>query len=576
MFGGKVRFGFIVVIILSMTVMAISCKPQFKKGVGMEGGQLTLHTSEFPKSFNLYVNAAVDASVVFGLVYDTLLDQDLNTLEYKPLIAKSWTISEDKKEFTFVIDSRAKWADGQPITAEDVKFTYDTIMDPKNQSSVMRVFFSRLEPPTVIDAHTIKFTAKTVHYNNFEMLAGLNILPKHLYAGKDFNKDFNMNLPGASGPYMLSEIKEGRYFVLSRRKDYWARQLPHMKGTYNFAKIKYKVMALDVAFEAFKRGDFDIYDEISPKRWVTETDTEHFRKNWIVKQKIYNYAPRGIVGLALNTRNPLFQDLKVRQALAYLLDRKTIIAKIRFNEEKPITSYFPSLYAGKANNDMGYNPEKAKSLLAEAGFNRLDKDGVLVNGAGRRLEFSIYYGHDDHEKYLTIFAESCRQAGVKAKLERLSWATLIKKMDEYKFDTVVIVWTGSLSPDPEQLWHSRHLNEVGGSNLSGYNNPKVDRLIDSLAPIFDAQKRNVIIKQIDREIYKDIPYLLFWQPDYSKIFYKNIFGHPKTVTQKYSVGIIKYWWYDPEKVKKYREAVAKRRALPPEPLVIRYDDLIRK
>jgi microcin C transport system substrate-binding protein len=571
--GGKGRFIFYAAVFIVMLGLAISCKPQFKKGAGAAGGQLTLHTSEFPESFNAYVNGAADAMSVYNLVYDSLLDLDMNTLEYQPLIAKAWTISEDQKEFTFSIDPRAKWSDGKPITAADVKFTYDTIMDPKNQTSVMRVFFSRLKPPAVIDAHTIKFTAKTVHYNNFEMLAGFNILPQHLYAGKDFNKDFNMNLPSASGPYSLSEIKEGRYYVLSRRKDYWARQLPHMKGTYNFAKIKYKVMAVDVAFEAFKRGDFDIYDEISPKRWVTETDTEHFRKNWIVKQKIYNYAPRGFNGLALNTRNPLFQDIKVRQALVYLLDCKTIIAKIGFNEDKPLTSYFPSLYAGNANYDMEFNPQKAKSLLAEAGYNRLDKDGILMNGAGRRLEFSVYYGHDNYEKYLTIFAESCKQAGVQVKLERLSWATMIKKMDEYKFDTVVIVWTGTLSPDPEQLWHSRHVSEVGGSNLPGYQNPKVDKLIASLAPIFDAEKRNEIIKRIDAEIYKDIPYLLFWQADHSKLFYKNIFGQPPTVTQKYGLGIIKYWWYDAAKVKKYREAVAKHRALPEAPPVIRYDNL---
>ena len=140
------------------------------------------------------------------------------TLEYMPLIAKSWEISDDKKVFTIKIDPRAKWADGKPITSVDVKFTYDTIMNPKNLTSVMRLYYCRLNPPEIIDKYTIKFTANTVHFKNLEMIAGFNVLPKHLFEGKDFNKVFNMELPPGSGPYILTEVKEGRYYTLTRRK----------------------------------------------------------------------------------------------------------------------------------------------------------------------------------------------------------------------------------------------------------------------------------------------------------------------------------------------------------------------
>src|SRR5690606_34825445 len=140
-----------------------------------------------PKSFNYYVNGALDAHEVFAFVYDTLLEWNPTSLEYSPLLAKSWNISADKKEFTFTLDPRAKWADGRPVTTADVQFTYDTIMNPKNLTSVQRMAMGRFTPPQVVDKYTIKFKAKNVHFKNMEVLAGLNVLPKHRFAGKDFN-----------------------------------------------------------------------------------------------------------------------------------------------------------------------------------------------------------------------------------------------------------------------------------------------------------------------------------------------------------------------------------------------------
>jgi microcin C transport system substrate-binding protein len=543
----------------------------------VRGGQLNLCAFDFPKSFNSMVDGTTYSAEVFGLVYDTLMSMNDNTLEYEPLIAKSLETSADKKEFTVKIDPRAKWADNKPITADDIIFTFDTIMNPKNLTSVQRMFYSRFNRPEKIDQYTVKFSAKTVHYNNLIAVATFTVLPKHLFEGKDFNKSFSMSLPPGSGPYILSEVKEGRYYVLTRRKNYWADQLPYHRGMYNFERIKYKVIRDDnVAFEAFKRGDFDIFDSINGKRWATETNSEHFQKNWIVKQKIFNYAAYGFSGLAINMRKPMFQDLRVRQALVYLFDRKTIIAKLEYNEYKPLSSYWPYLYGiNQANYPIEYDPVKAKQLLKEAGYTRLNPDGYLINQKGERLEFTIYYAKDVYEKRYTLYADTCKQAGVKVNLELLSWATLTKKMDEYKFDMVSIGWSGTLFGEPEQLWHSKHANEVGGSNLTGYKNPEVDRLIDSLPPIYDVNERNKITKKIDSIIYRDVPYILTWTDSSSRIFYKNIFGMPKTVFPKYNSGVISYWWYDPLKVKKYQVAVKQKKALPAEPVEVYYDKLAK-
>jgi len=569
--------GIIVAIAVIIFYMALNSQGRSAHRAGsIDTGQLTLHTSEFPKSFNAYVNNSTDASEVFNLVYSSLMELDDYTLEYRPLIAESWSLSPDKKEITIKINPAAEWSDGTPITAADVKFTYDTIMNPENLTSVMRLYLGRLNPPEVIDDYTVKFTAKTVHYKNLEVVAGFEILPKHLFEGRDFNKDFNMNLPGGSGPYDLTEVKEGRYYVLTRKKDYWADQLSHRKGTYNFDRLRYRVMNPVVAFEAFKKGEFDLFTEVTAKRWTEDTQSEHFEKNWLVKQKIYNYAPRGFSGLALNMRRPLFQDIRIRRALAHLLNRRLILEKIMFGQYQPLTSYWPSHY-GKgevANPLIEYDPDQARTLLKEAGYDRLGQDGYLINGKGQPVKFTISYVSEESEKYLTVFVEDCKKVGVKVDLERYSWATLIKKMDQYDFDTVIIGWSGTLFPDPEQLWHSRHINDVGGSNLPAYQNPQVDQMVEELPGIFDPNERIRMIKAMDKIVYRDVPYLLFWEADYSRIFYKNIFGQPETVFSKYSSGVIKYWWFDQEKVERYKHAVQQGQALPAEPVEIYYDQLV--
>lgn len=574
----KITFFMIASLFCAQTFFAAPKSGPVGSPDAIKGGQLNLHTSSFPKSFNYLVNNSSDASEVFGLVYDSLMEVHPNTLEFMPLLAKSWKISSGKKVFTIYLDPDAKWSDGKPVTADDVKFTYDTIMNTSNMTSVQRLSLVRFQPPVIVDRYTIRFTAKTVHYNNLVTVASMSILPKHLFEGKDFNKAFNMSLPAGSGPYALSEVKEGRYYVLKRNKNYWADKLPNHQGTYNFDTIKFKVIRDDsVAYEAFKKGDFDMYTGVSAKRWVNETDSEKFKNNWIVKHKIYNHHPEGFAGIALNMRKAPFNDLRVRKAVALLLDRKTLLNKIMFDQYKPLNSYWPSLYGpgDVSNPPMEFEPGQAKKLLKAAGFTKLDSEGYLMNKSGKRLEFSLLYTSPELEKHYTFYADTLKKAGVYVKLELLSWATLLKKIEEFKFEAVSIAWSSGLFEDPEQLWHSKHSEEPGGSDLPGYKNPEVDRMIDSLPPIFNTEERNRIIRKIDRLIYRDVPYVLFWYAGYTRLLYKNQYGHPKTYFSKYGTSgdVLTYWWFDPEKKKALDEAEKNRKPLSPEKTDLYYDKL---
>jgi microcin C transport system substrate-binding protein len=262
-------------------------------------------------------------------------------------------------------------------------------MDKKNNTAVFRIGMSRFQEPVVIDSKTIEFTANSIHWNNFDEIAsGIFILPKHIMEGKDFNK-INDEFPVTSGPYRLAEAKPGRYVKMVRRGDYWQRAYPFNKGRYNFDEVYFKVYTEEaIGLQAMIKGDMDIYPVYKAATWVKEATGEKFDKNWIVRQRIYNQKPIGFQGWAMNIRRDVFKDVRVRKAIAHLVDRKTMIEKLAYNEYEATNSYYPDYYLGeeKKNNPneiIEFDPDKARELLKEAGWianskGILEKDGKDV------------------------------------------------------------------------------------------------------------------------------------------------------------------------------------------------------
>ena len=217
------------------------------------GGEISLYLAQYPKSLNYYLDISFQASQIFGNLYETLLTRHPATLEYTPGIAARWSISLDKKTFTFYIDKAAKWSDGRPITAHDIKWTYDKIMDPKSLTGPHKVEMERFLAPVVVDDYTIRFSARDVHWKNLGAASQFLILPKHAYESLDFNK-INFEFPVVSGPYRIGRINEGIFVTLERRENWWAGKYKRNQGTGNFQRLKYKFFAENEnAFEAFKK-----------------------------------------------------------------------------------------------------------------------------------------------------------------------------------------------------------------------------------------------------------------------------------------------------------------------------------
>jgi microcin C transport system substrate-binding protein len=540
------------------------------------GGELSLFAGQYPKSFNYYLDNNSFSSELFGTMYETLLGRNSITLKEEPGVANRWTISEDKKTFTFHIDPKARWSDGKSITAHDVRWTYDAIMDPKNLTGVHKVNLETFHPPKVVDTYTIRFTAKQVHWRNLLSAGSMQILPKHIYSGKDFNK-INFEFPVVSGPYRIEKINEGVFVKLKRRDDYWKRSAKRLQGIGNFNTLKYNFFAeRSNAFEAFKKGRIDIYPIYTSRIWMKEARGEKFDKNWIVKQKIYNHRAKGFQGFAMNMRKFPFDDILVRKAMAYLLDREKMNRTLMYNQYFLHKSYYEDLYTKDnpcPNPLIPFDKAKARQLLRQAGWVANPKTGILEKN-GKKFSFKFLTREQSSDKFRAIYAEDLKDVGIEMEIDRKDWAAWARDMDEFNYQMTWAAWGASVFKDPEGMWASKEADRKGGSNITGFKNTKADELIEKQKSIFDIQKRNDIVRQIDQIIYEAQPYVLLWNISYVRLLYWNKFGTPDTVLSKYGdeASAYFYWWLDEDSQADLSDAMRSNAHLPPRDPSVMFDD----
>ena len=280
------------------------------------GGMIRFAAFQPPKSLNAYIDNNTYTRQVFGMMYETLLGVDSSTTEFVPHLARRWTISDDKLTYTFELDEAAVWSDGRPVTAEDVKWTFDQVMDPRHATGASKVMLGVFDSPQIVGPRMIRFRAKESHWRNLSALGLFEILPRHAFEGQDFNR-LDLDRPVVSGPYVLSAVKEQIEIRLRRRRDWWAGSKPSLRNTMNFDTIVFRYFSSNEnAFEAFKKGLVDVYAVYTARIWANETIGEKFDKNWIVKRRVKNHNPIGFQGFAMNMRRPPFDDLRVRRVLA--------------------------------------------------------------------------------------------------------------------------------------------------------------------------------------------------------------------------------------------------------------------
>jgi microcin C transport system substrate-binding protein len=544
-----------------------------------KGGSITLGAAGTFDSFNPFIIKGNPAGLP-GL-YETLTtspEDDVLT-EYG-LLAESMEVAEDKSWVIFNLRPEARWHDGQPITADDVVFTFNTLIEKGNPQ--YRYYYADVDKAEKLGEHRVKFQFK--HGGNRELpviMGQLAIVPKHWWEGRKF-EEVLLEPPLGSGPYKLGKFELGRSFTMERVPDYWGKDLPMRIGTGNYDTVNYSFFQdPEIQLEAFKAGTLDMRpNENSAKRWATQYEFPAVKDGRVIKEVIPHANPAGIQGFVFNLRKPIFQDRKVREALGYAFDFEWSNKALFYGQYSRTRSYFqnsemeakglpspeeleiltplkdlipPEVFTTEYNppvTDGSGNPRdnlaKAAALLDEAGWKV--ENGKRVKD-GKQLSFEFLDDDPNTERLVLPLIQNLERMGVTATLRVVDSAQYEYRMENFDFDMTTKIWGQSLSPGNEQreYWGSKAADEPASQNIMGIKSPAVDKLI---AEIVNAPTREALIVRC-RALDRVLQWNHYLIPQFTlaafRVAYWDKFGMPdKRPDPLYSYGSSS-WWIDPAK-----------------------------
>ncbi|MBF8755769.1 extracellular solute-binding protein [Pseudomonas guariconensis] len=527
-------------------------------------------------SLNPFINKGVPADDV-GLIYDTLMRQSLDEpfTEYG-LVAEKIEKAPDNGWVRFYLRPEARFHDGHPMRADDVVFTFNTLMS--KGAPLYRGYYADVAEVVAEDPLRVLFKFK--HKNNRELpliLGQLPVLPKHWWEGRDFERG-NLEIPLGSGPYKVAEVKAGRSIRYERVKDYWAKDLPINRGFYNFDAMTYDAYRDNtVALEALKAGQFDYWLETSAKNWATAYDIPAVREGRLIREQLANGNPTGMQGFIFNLRRPVFQDVRVREALSLLLDYEWTNKQLFNGAYTRTGSYFENSemaasglpgpdelkilepLRGKIPEQVFSQPfrnpvsdgsgmirdqqRKAYKLLQDAGWKIVDDKMVDAQGKPVSLEFLL--AQTEFERILLPFKRNLADLGIELNIRRVDVSQYINRLRSRDFDMIVGGYPQSSSPGNEQreFWTTAAADNPGSRNFIGLRDPAIDQLVEQLINADSRQSLIAHTRALDRVLLWGYYVIPNWHIKTWRVAYWNNIGHPE-VSPKYDIGI-NTWWIKP-------------------------------
>jgi microcin C transport system substrate-binding protein len=515
-----------------------------------------------------------------GLISDSLMVPSADELSVVyGLIAETAEYPADRSWIAFNLRPEARYHDGQPITAEDFAFNFNTIREIGRP--FLKSFYEDVDSVEVLSEHKVKFTFKT--RDNMKPLlkvAQLSPLPRHYWKDRDIAKT-TLEPPLGSGAYELVRVDAGRSLTYRRVEDYWAADLPVNRGLNNFDEIRYDFYRdLEVAFEAFKAGTIDFRQENSSKRWATGYDIDAVERGDMVIEEIPNQVPQGIQAYFINNRHKKFGDARVRRAISLLYDFEAIQRSLLYGQYQRSESYFP-------NSDFGVSgpptPEEiailapfrdqlpselfeqafelpktdgsgrnraqfreATSLLKEAGWN-LAGGKLTSAGSGEVMTLEILLQDPDSERLAAPFIKNLQRAGIDATIRIVDSSQFQVRVDDFDFDLITVKLNFFPPPGPElrSYYGSAAADVRGSANMAGIKNPVADALIEQIVAAKDLETLKATNRALDRVLLWNDYVIPQFHNDIYRIAYWNKFGKPET-NPRYGLSFPSAWWIDRE------------------------------
>lgn len=515
---GDATKSLVVALILIFVLPACTREPDIKNPQAITVGFL----ADAKRLLPLLASDSASGEIT-GWIFNGLTKYDKNIIITGDL-AESWDISPDGLEIVFHLRRGVRWHDGVELTAEDVLFTYDTVVNP-NIPTPYSSNYGPVKSVEAIDKYTVRVRYEEPFAPALESW-GMGILPKHILDGKDITNDYYSRNPIGTGPYRLKEWVTGQKITLEANRDYFEGE----PGVQKFiARI---IPDTATMFLELKFGGIDFMG-LTPPQYKLQAGTERFNKYF---QK-FRYPAFGYTYLGYNLLDPRFADKRVRRALSHAINKQDIIVGVLLGYGTPCTGPFPpESWAYNPNvKETSYDPSLSIKLMEEAGW-KVGRTGLLEKN-GEPFEFTVItnQGNEARIKTAQIIKEHLKRIGITMHIKVLEWQAMLHEfIDKKRFEAIILGWGLSRDPDVYDIWHSSKTRE-GEFNFISYKNEEVDRLLIAGRRTFDLNERRRIYWRIHEMLAEDQPYTFLYVPDALPVLHKRFKG-----VEQAPIGI----WHD--------------------------------
>ena len=549
-----------------------------------KGGELKLSSTGTYDTFNPILAKGEVAAGVTSLVYDTLLKSadDEITASYG-LLAEGVSYPDDMSTTTFRLRAEARWADGEPVTPEDVVFSFDMV---KEHNPLYANYYKHVVSAEKTGERDVTF--RFDEKNNRELpniLGQFPILPKHWWEGTDAKgnkRDIGrttLEPVMGSGPYKIASFQAGGSVRFERRDDYWGKDLNVNVGQYNFGTITYTYYGdKNVEFEDFRAGNVHFYQDNSASHWATAYDFPAMKDGRVVREEIENpLRAAGIMqAFVPNLRRDRFKDQKVREALNYTFDFEDLNRNLAYNAYTRVDSYFwgtelassglpegrekeileelkdkvpPAVFTTAYTNPVGGEPQKVREnlrtalgLFKEAGY-ELKGNKLVSTRTGEQFGFEILLSNPSFERTVTPFVNSARKIGIDARIRTVDASQYTNRVRSFDYDMIYGIWAQSLVPGNEQIdyWGSASVDQPGSKNYAGIADPAIDALIRKIIFAPDREELVATTRALDRVLLAHQYVIPLFYSKAQRVAYWNSLARPQELPY-YSLGFPDVWW----------------------------------
>lgn len=605
-------FGKVIAFLIALTCQPITADPielEYKHGISLiheqkyppdfthfdylnpnapRGGRLVMSTNLEVNNFSGEWDNSVDVAPWMENTYDTLLDRAYDELSgYYGRLANGVAVAKDLRSIAFRLHSNARWHDGSPITAHDVKFTWDYAKTTIDGT----LFMSWMGDVEILSEREVLIRLNEQLTNaNLALFTYVEILSRQYWKGKD-PKQTTLVPPLGSGPYRVADFRQGRFVRFERVRDYWGKDLPVNRGRWNFDEIQFDVYRdSTVAREAMRKGLFDAYIEADVRHWVSSYNVPARDKGWLIKTRVANgvlIGPAAVI--AFNARRAPFSDPRVREALFLAMDYNWVNRVINHDQYEQASSYYAnSVFASNGLPDeaelvllaphrdqipprvfstryelpdstgFGRNRQsllKARQLLADAGWR--EREGVLVDANGQPFELEFISQYQSEKRILLPYIASLQKLGIDARIRLVESAQLIYKRRSYDFDALIHGVQMTIPPDLNNAYyfHSNAANSPITGNAAGIINPAVDDLISRGMAATSLEEMIAATRALDRVLlwnFYTVP-LAAYSP--LRVAHWDKFGRPDLGMDHLMQSVFPSgWWYDERKASRIPSA----------------------